>query len=300
MIRRNAWPAALALLAIAVSAPVARAQLSDNLGALVGENAKRYLGPLPKAMSGTLNAAVFQTGDVPKHTVNVSLGVRMMAVGFDDKDRTYSPVTPSQITPTQSVQAPTVIGSPLAVYQVDQTSGARIDYPGGFDISKFAIAVPQLSIGSLFGTRAIVGWMSLDLGDADLGRFTYYGFGGQHSVSQYLPGLPVDVAAGIFYQQFKIGSGLVDTRAWVANVTASKRFRMLEPYVGVGYDSFDMKASYKSTTTPGDEINVDFDPVTNAHFTAGVQALLAFTRLQAEVNVAAETGVAVGLSFGRF
>ena len=152
----------------------------------------------------------------------------------------------------------------------------------------------------MFGTRAVVRWISLDVGDTDLGKFELFGIGAQHSVSQYFPGLPADVAAGFFYETFDIGNNLIETKAWHANVTASRRFSMLEPYVGVGYDSFEMDASYQSKTNPGDNISVSFDTETNAHLTIGIQALLAFARLQAEFNAAAEPGAAIGLSLGRY
>ena len=163
------------------------------------------------------------------------------------------------------------------------------------------MAVPQISIGSVFGTRAIIRWISLDLGDSDLGKFEYLGYGVQHSISQYVPALPVDIAAGFFKQTFNIGDDdLVTSDALHFNVTGSKRFSMLEPYVGVGYDTFDMDAKYVSTTTPGDNIAVKFDKESNAHFTLGANLLLGFARLSAEFNAAAETGAAVGLSLGRY
>ncbi|MEK7331491.1 MAG: hypothetical protein AAB113_11895, partial [Candidatus Eisenbacteria bacterium] len=59
MYRRIAVTLALALVVLAGVAPPAGAQLSDNLGALTGENTKKYLGPLPDALSGTMNSAIF-------------------------------------------------------------------------------------------------------------------------------------------------------------------------------------------------------------------------------------------------
>jgi hypothetical protein len=299
MIRGRAGRLILALLAIAWIAPPARAQLSENLGALTGDNAKHYLQPISKALSGTLNSAVFQSGNVPKNSFNLSLGVRVMGVSLSNADKTYSPTPPPGFTPTQQVLAPTVIGSTQAVAQSGQ-GGTTLYHPGGFDLTQFTVAVPQLTVGSLFGTRAIVRWISVELGDSDLGKLDYVGAGAQHSISQYFPGLPADVAAGFFVQQFKLGSDLVKTNMWAANVTASKRVGIFEPYVGVGYDSFKMDASYTSSTVPGQNISVSFDRETNAHFTIGAQALLGFTRIQAEFNAAAETGAAVGLSLGRF
>ena len=299
MIRRRTTAIAMTILVAAISALPAAAQLSDNLGALSGDNAKGYLSPLPKALSGTLNAGIFQSGSVPKATFNFSFGLRLMGVGFSDDDRLYTPTAPPGFQPTQTVQAPTVIGNTQAVAQSGQ-GGTTLYHPGGFDLSEFAVGVPQLSIGSVFGTRAIVRWISLDLGDSDLGKFEYLGFGAQHSISQYFPGLPVDVAAGFFSQSFEIGDDLIKTDALHLNVTGSKRIGMLEPYAGLGYDTFDMDVAYKSTSTPGDNISISFDKESNAHLTLGLQALLAFARLSAEVNFAAETGAAVGLTLGRY
>lgn len=300
MLRSRYHRIALALVALALAAGTASAQLSDNLGALSGDNARGYLSPLPKALSSTLNSAIFQTGSVPQATVNFSFGFRLMGVGFDDDSRTYTPTAPPGFTPTETVQAPTVIGGTTAVAQNGQ-GGTVLYHPGGFDISEFAVAVPQFSIGSILGTRAIIRWISLDLGDSDLGKFDYLGYGLQHSVSQYLPGMPVDIAAGFFKQSFDIGDDdLVTSDALHFNVTASKRFGMLEPYVGLGYDTFDMDAKYESTATPGDRIEVKFEKESNAHFTLGANLLLGFARISAELDAAAETGAAIGLSLGRY
>jgi hypothetical protein len=222
-----------------------------------------------------------------------------MGVDLSSADKTYRPTPPPGFTPTADVDAPTVIGSTSAVAQPGQ-GGTTMYYPGGFDISEFAVGVPQVTIGSVFGTQAIVRWVVVDVGNSDFEKLNFFGFGGQHSISQYFPGLPVDIAAGYFYQKFKLGDELIDSKLSQVNVTASKRFGMLEPYVGVGYDSFEMSAAYTSTSTPGDNISVAFDTETNPHFTVGLQAMLGFVRLGAEFNSAAETGASLALSFGRF
>jgi hypothetical protein len=288
-----------ALLVVGVATPAA-AQLTDNLGALTGENAKGYLGPLPKALSGTLNSAIFQTGHVPKTGIGFTIGVRAMGVSFSDESRLYTPTDPPGFSSTAPVQAPTVVGDLGAVAQ-DGQGGTVLYHPGGFDIDNFPLAVPQLEIGSFAGTRAVVRWIAVDVGDSDLGKISLFGIGGQHSLSQYLPpGFPVDIAAGIFYQKFSIDDDMVEAKALHFNVTGSRRFTFLEPYVGVGIDKLDMSVSYESDTgAPDERIDVDFDSETNAHLTAGIRASLAFVKLHAEGNIAAENGVAVGLSFGR-
>lgn len=291
---RGLWLAA-ALSALA-SMPAA-AQLSANLGALSGDNAKGYLSPLPKALSGTLNASIFQSGSVPKVGITFNLGVKVMGVTLDGS-KTYSPTDPPGFTSTGPVQAPTVVGDVNAVQQQGQ-GGTVLYHPGGFDLDQFALAVPQVEIGNIAGTRVVARWISLDLGDTELGHFALFGVGGQHSISQYLPGLPVDIAAGFFYQGFELGDkDLIKTSAWHANLTGSKKFGMIQPYLGVGYDSFKMDVNYEEAST-SQKISVDFDPETNAHFTAGAALMLPFMRINGEFNAAAETGVAVGLAFGR-
>ena len=296
MTPRTVRTAILGVLAAACVAAPAIAQLQDNLGALTGDNAKGYLGPLPKALSGTLNAAIFQSGKVAKAGVHLTVGVHLMGVSFDDNDRTYSPTDPPGFQSTSAVKAPTVIGDPNAVPQSGQ-GGTTLYHPGGFDIGEFAVAVPQVTIGSVMGTSAVVRWISLDLGDSDFGKLDLLGIGGQHSISQYVPGLPVDVAAGVFYQTFNMSDDLIKTKVFHFDVTANKGFSMVQPYVGVGFDTFDMKSKYTDSTT-GETIKVDFDKESNAHLTIGALLNLPVVKIHGEFNAAAANGAAVGLSFG--
>jgi hypothetical protein len=262
---------AMTALAIGLSALPAVAQLSDNLGSLTGDNAKRYLSPMPKALSGTLNSAIFTTGKVPQHSIHITVGVHLMGVAFKDSDRNYTPTDPPGFNSNGPVSVPTIIGDTQSVNDPG-AGGTSLDYPGGFDIKNFAIAVPQLNIGSFAGTSAVVRWISLNLGDSDFGKLDLFGIGGQHSVSQYLKGLPVDLAVGVFYQQFKISYDLLNTHSLHVDVTGSKSFGFFQPYAGVGYDSFSMKSHYADKNNPGASIDVKFDNQTNAHFTAGLLA----------------------------
>jgi len=296
MIRNLIWAiAVMVLIAAGLVAPAA-AQLQDNLGALSGNNAKGYLGPLPKALSGTLNSGIFNTGRVPKSGVGFTVGVRVMGVAFDDGDRTYTPTDPAGFVGTGSVQASTIIGDTQAVTQAG-VGGTTLFHPGGFDIGEFAVAVPELTIGSVAGTRAVVRWISVDVGDADFGKLELFGIGAQHSISQYFEALPLDLAAGVFYQKFKISDKLVDTKALHFDVTGSKSFGPLQPYVAVGFDNFEMSSEYDAAGT-GQKISVDFDTESNMHLTVGGLLNFPVVKIHGEVNVAAVNGAAVGISFG--
>lgn len=292
--------ATLALLVLVAVAPPAGAQLSQNLGALTGENTKKYLGPLPDALSGTMNSAIFTSGNVPKIGINFTVGVKVMGVKFDDKDRLYTPTDPPGFTSVAPIETvPTVIGGTSAVAQSGQ-GGSTFYYPGGFDITQFAFAAPQLTIGNVMGTRAVVRWFAHDFSADDfIEKISFFGIGAQHSISQYFPGLPVDLAGGIFYQSFKINDDLLDTKAFHIDVTGSKGFGLLQPYAAIGYDSFKMDASYEDSNNPGTNIAVDFDRSSHIHLTAGLLANLPVVKIHGEANLAATNGVAVGVSFGK-
>jgi hypothetical protein len=300
MYRRIALTLALALVVIAGVAPPAGAQLSDNLGALTGENAKKYLGPLPDALAGTMNSAIFTSGNVPKLGVNFSIGFKVMGVKFADGDRLYTPTDPAGFTGVAPIlQVPTVVGGPDAVPQGGQ-GGTTMNYPGGFDITQFAFAAPQLTVGNVMGTRAVVRWLGLSFAtDNFIEKISFFGIGAQHSISQYFPALPADLALGVFYQSFKINKDLLDTKALHVDVTGSKSFGILQPYGAIGLDSFKMDVRYEDSNNPGDNIAVDFDRSSHMHLTAGLLANLAFVKIHGEANIAATNGVAVGLSFGK-
>jgi len=286
-------------LALAIASP-ALAQLDANLGALTPQNVKGYLAPLPKALSTTLNMAEFQSASIPLAGINLTIGVHAMGVTFADKDRTYSPNDPAGFTSTAPVAAPTVIGDTASVTQPGQ-GGTALYHPGGLDISQFVIAVPQLTIGSVMGTKAVVRWIKFDQGDSELGKIDFLGIGLQHSLNRYIKGLPCDLAAGGMYQMFKLGKNkLIDTKALHVEVTASRKFAMFfQPYAAVGYDTFSMEANYNQTvgsTTVA--TNVKFADENSFHGTLGLQFGLPFVKLNAQVDQAKETGAAIGLRFG--
>jgi len=290
---------ALALAILAFGVLPAGAQLIENLGGLTSENAKKYLEPLPEALSGTMNSAIFTTGNVPTTGFSISIGIKVMGVSMGNQNRVYTPTDPPGFTSVPPIQqVPTVIGSPQAVAQGGQ-GGATAYYPGGFDVDEFAWAAPQVSLGSVMGTRAVVRWYSQNFGAHDLiSKVSYFGVGAQHSITQYFTTLPIDLALGAFYQELKLNDSMIESKTYHVDLTGSKSFAILQPYGAIGFDSIDMDVLYEDATNPGTNVAVQFDRTSHVHLTAGVQAKLAFVLVHAEANIAAINGLAVGLSFG--
>jgi hypothetical protein len=285
------------LLLAALSGP-ASAQLNENMLSLTDENLKSYLVPLQVAMSGTLNSAIFRTGYVEHGGFEFAVGAAAMAVSFYDQDRAFRPVDPSGFASLEQRDVPTVVGDAAGVI-IPGEGGLSWAYPGGFDMEGFELAVPQLSVGNLLGTRAILRFVPpVDLGDSDLGEFEYFCIGGQHSITQYLESLPFDLAVGAAYHDFKIGKDMLHVQAMQLNATASRQFGALQPYVGLGYDSVDLDAHVEDEDYPEDAIDVSLDKMTDMHFTAGVMARLSFLAIYGEYNDGASNGFALGIDLG--
>jgi hypothetical protein len=291
---------AAALVLATLAGARAGAQVDANLGGLDEGNVKGYLAPLPEAFSGAINTSVFHSANIPIAGLTFSVGVEAMVVAFDDADRLYTPTHPAGFSPSGNgdVEVPTVVGDTTAVI-VDGQAGTQLGYPGGFDIDNFALAVPQLTIGSFMGTKAVIRYIALEIDDTDLGDLQLIGFGAQHSISQYFPGLPVHLALGAFYQTFEMGEDLVDSKAFHMMAMASRSFGVAEPYVGVGFDSYSFKVSYDNETDTSDErIDVEFDGENDLHLTAGANVNLSLFHLHGEITHASSTSVAVGLRVG--
>lgn len=128
---------------------------------------------------------------------------------------------------------------------------------------------PQIKLGTLFGTRAIVRMLpSFDLGNS-LGKFSYFGFGLEHNLSywldDFLPIIPLDISAGFLTQTSKIGSAVKFTGT-TYGMNLSKKFDMgwieITPYAGYAIESstLSVNITQKLETLSGTtEANIAFD-----------------------------------------
>ena len=304
MVARTRSLAALgcAVLVLLAAVPVS-AQIEDQISAYTGANAEGYLEPLALAIGANLNSALFHSAYVPLDGLHISLETPIMGVIFNDEDGTFMASVESGFEPLDpadsEVEASTVIGDGGAVV-VDGTAGTAFAFPGGFSLNSFALAVPQLRVGSVMGTEALIRYIAVDTGEVEVGQISLWGVGLRHNVSQYMgPDAPVDLAAGFMYQKFELGDALIDATAFSFGAQVSKRFpsgfATIEPYAGLSYDYFQMDVSYESDDEP---VELSFDSHSTAHMTVGLHAQAAFMSLYGEYSLAKQSGFAFGMSFG--
>jgi hypothetical protein len=126
-------------------------------------------------------------------------------------------------------------------------------YAGG-DISTILAAVPQVEIGSWYGTELLVRVIPLvDLGKY-IGEFAFWGFGLRHSISQYFPERWFDMAVQAVYQgtylKNFVGTTNAELRAnanfWNINLQASKSIDgWFDIYSGLSVDFVNISSSFK-------------------------------------------------------
>ncbi len=276
---------------------MARAQIEPNLSTYTGQNANGYLAPLDEALAATLQSGMFRSAAIPKSKFTFSLGAVSAFVKFADGDRVFTARTEEGFFPASEVEAPTVIGDTMAVSLAGQ-GGAVAVFPGGLDVSSFGLAVPQLTVGGYAGTEATVRFIAVETGDADVGDLSLIGVGLRHSLSQYFLQPPVDLAVGGMWQRLKVGDDLVTATALSLGAQASKRFNVLEPYIGLSYDTFKSEVEYKTAVNADEKTKIDLDDVNNVHILVGLGINVSILHLYGEIGSADRTVFAAGLSLG--
>lgn len=295
MLRRVLRPLAGAALALLVAAPVS-AQVEEALSAYTGANAEGYMQPVADALGATLNGAFFYSAYIPSSGAHFSFEIAAMSVIFSDNEKTFQATTEGGFIPTQTVTAPTIIGSTDPV-TVSGQGGTTFTFPGGFDLSSLAIAVPQLRIGAIKGTEALIRFFAADISDNEISNIDLFGLGARHSVSQYFNS-PVALALGAMWQTFSLGGDFVDATAFTIGLQGSKRFSLLEPYGGLSYDYFKMDVTYESDVT-SENVSVNFDAITSARLTLGLGLNYKIGHAFAEYDIASTNSFAFGLTLGK-
>ena len=295
-LRAIRWLWILGLLAAASPFAPALGQIEGSLSSYTGQNAEGYLKPLQEGFGSALQDAWFRSAHVPKSGFHINVELKSMFVKFGDDDRTFMATTEEGFYPETTTKAPTVIGDTTAV-EVNGTGGLTSYFPAGFDIGSLGVASPQITIGSLYGTQAVFRYIAVDTGDAEIGDLSLLGLGARHSISQYLTDPPVDISVGIFWQKFELGEDLIDATALSFGAQVGRRYGVVEPYLGLSYDTFGMSVKYESDAV--DEVlDVDFDSESNLHITAGLGLNFSVVHLHGELSSASQTSFAVGLSVG--
>jgi hypothetical protein len=284
-----------AALVLVLAPAWAFAQLDEALSSYTGANGEGYMQPLANALGADLNSAFFYSAHIPKSGLRFSFEIAMMAVMFEDSDKTFIGTTEGGFMPETETEVPTIAGDKASV-PVSGNGGTTFTFPGGFDLSSFALAVPQVRVGAVMGTEAVVRFFAGQLGDNEIGDVELLGIGARHSLSQYFE-TPVSLSIGGLWQSFKLGGDMVDSNSFTLGLQASKAFSLLEPYAGIAYDSFEMDLAFESDVS-GTIETIPFDSITGARFTVGLGLNYRIGHAFAEYNLSDTNSFAFGVTVG--
>lgn len=125
--------------------------------------------------------------------------------------------------------------------------------PPGANMNVLVAAVPQLEIGSIFGTEIMIRFIPPVEFDKNVGKFAFWGGAIRHSLSQYFPEDWFDMAAQFGYQGTNLKNTVGYTNATLDatatifnfNLHASKRFwEVLDLYSGISYETISVNSTY--------------------------------------------------------
>ncbi len=278
--------------------PLHSQNLEDMLSKYTeGENGRGYMQPLADVFGANINTGLYHGAVIPEEGFHISGSLEVMMAPIGDDARTFTASTEDPFYPPQEVEAPTVFGDPQGP-SVEGTGGTVYNFPGGFDVNWFPSLVPQITVGTVLGTQGVFRYIDFQAGD-NIGRIKIFGFGLRHSVSQWIEkAYPFDLAAVFFRQSFDV-EDVVEANSTFFGLVGSYSTGILSLYGGPGFESANLDIAYETTTeTDSTTISFDLDGANSARFTIGAALDLRFLGLHVDYNIASQSTVGVGISFG--
>jgi hypothetical protein len=287
------------LVAVLAAALASTVRVSaDDIGKFVSkyteENGKGYLQPFADAFGACMNSGLYQSAHISRVGLHLTVGVETMTALIADKQKTFMAQT-ENFSPAKTVEAPTLFGAAKNL-SVAGDNGTKYNFPGGMNVKRLPLIAPQVTVGSILGTDLTVRWFSMAVGK-DFGDIKLFGWGVRHSLSQYMPLLPiVDIAAGFYSQSFKVGS-VVDATSTLISLQASVSQNILVLYGGIGMESSTLKIAYEPEKG-GEKIAFDLKGGNRMRMTFGAGLKFPGVKLHADYNIAAINTLSLGIGFG--
>jgi len=213
---------------------------------------------------------------------------------------------------------------PITLLSRTETLGAdtwALGFGGlGFleNLSFIPTAAPQLSVGTVLGTRATFRILpTVDISsippfslflDEEFGKTSYFGWGLQHNPGVFLPTpLPLDVAVAYYTQTFKIGEEFfkAKTTSWGLNV--SKKLGIgainITPYAGFMFETstIDVTYAYEIESLLGSpqtiDIDLHFEGENKSRLILGLSLKLLLFNISADYNIGKYKSFSFSLMF---
>lgn len=268
----------------------------DQFNALSPSQVDQFVQPFATSLGEGLNTGGFHTAHVSK-LFGFSVSFKGMYILIPNSQKTFTPSLPQGYTSDKPTA--TFWGDKGAVYS---GPNGYITYPNGINQASIPFVFPQVT-ASFMGTEVLVRYVpKLKVGGRDL---DFFGFGIRHSISQYIPLIPVDVAVQFLYNKLTV-SNLIDASSIAINGEVSKTFGPLTAYGGLQYESskFDLSYNVKADPNSGDpfvrqggSVSASVNGKGNFRMILGASVKLAVVALSVDYNISSQSVISGGISF---
>jgi hypothetical protein len=277
-----------------LSSGLSSQNLDDMLGKYTGENGVGFMQPVSNAFGALYNSGWYHMAGVPESGLHIHVGFVGSVVWIPGDQRVFKATTEDYFQPTITTdKAPTIFGRTRG-FSVDGDGGTEYYFPGGLDINALAYTIPQITIGSLFGTELIIRYFGIRLG-GEFGKLRIGGLGIRHNLDQYLlPESDVELSAGIFAQAFKIGTQF-HSRSFMFSVQSGYTLKKWNFYGALGFRTSNADIEY--VNDDGEELNFDLEKNNTLYFTAGAAYHLGPVVFSSDINFSDYTVLSFTLGF---
>ncbi|MBK7104127.1 MAG: hypothetical protein IPH62_02445 [Ignavibacteriae bacterium] len=267
-----------------------QAQFEDRINELSEDLQKGYSTPLATWTGTYLNSGGYFSADVSK-IFGFKLSFIGMMIMIPEDQRTFKL--------EDGTETATFFGEKGAA--VPETEGYLV-YPPGVNQTSVPAAIPQIALSAL-GTEIMLRFVpETEVEDV---KIDLLGGALKHSISQYIPLCPVDIAVQAMYNKLSIASADLDisTTNMAFNAHVSKSFGIAILYGGLQYEKTTMDIEYTFTgddlegVFEDDKLKVDLEGENNIRLTLGAALRLAIFVINADVNVGSQTAFVAGLNF---
>jgi len=196
------------------------------------------------------------------------------------------------------------VNNGFSIYLGIKATGTYIngDNPVVVDANKtlniMPMAVPQLNIGSVWGTEVSVRYLpQINIGS--YGSVGTFGIGIKHGITSHFKNFPVDAAVQLSYQTIKINNSkdidMVNASSYAASLQVSKELSVFTFYSGLQYESTSINTNVKYEET---NINMNFVNQNKLRGIFGLNIKLGPVNLNGDYSVGKSNSISAGFGFG--
>jgi hypothetical protein len=279
-------------------------QLEEKLNKFGQDFSKGYVKPLVTAFGADLNSGLYHNSKL-KTGIDIYFGIKFMVAFIPSSSQEFN----ADLSELNAARDPLPsYGTPVKTATFFGNKGAvatstldTLQLPDGVNLKYAPVAVPHISIGNIFGTRAIIRFAP-SYKIKDMGEFSFIGIGVQHDIGQWLPTpLPFDWSAHIMYQSMKV-KPVVEANAFSFGTEVSKTFAIATVYGGFAYESSSMKFKYNIDPTSDlyqtiQRVEFDLTGENTVRLTAGLALKLLIFNINADYSIAKQPVASLGIGF---